>query len=499
MPKIIATGGGTDEELKQGLIRAIWEKFSSLDKFSKTLVITTVLFLVFASAITTFTLSLRSNAGGGGISRVDVNPGSLNLLVGKTQAMSTLAYDNNGNPVFSGVVYEWSMSSASSAATLTKTIGDITELTALNSGCSQLTVIARDGIATVTKSIQVVVSDSPNTIPACSNITPTPVQPNEAYFKFDYPPYLETFVIKLMDSSKIQEARNIISNKLPKHIAGNILKGQESYNSQWSFYLEPTSINFFDTAEEVCDLNIKYVQDNLDKVGTVLLPDSKWCPWRSRLIEEVSNGPTPTAPYVTKAPTPTFTPPPKPTKTPIPTQKPPSPTPSPTKTPPPPTQTIIDLIPIADAYVRSDLSNRSFGSERTLIVDASPKTNSYLKFDLSSLAGRKIVYARLRIYVNDSNAAGSSGIQNLRAVSNSNWSETSITYKNAPSAGSTIVSNSIATRNTFLYFDLTNWVISNQGRLATMSVQTGSGDNVLFSSRENPNGYYRPVLTVTLQ
>lgn len=75
MPEIIATGGGSDKDLKQNPLKAAWEKFSSLDKFSKTMVTTTVLFLVFATAITTITLSLRQYAGGGGIAKVEINPG----------------------------------------------------------------------------------------------------------------------------------------------------------------------------------------------------------------------------------------------------------------------------------------------------------------------------------------------------------------------------------------------------------------------------------------
>ena len=62
MPEIIATGGGSDEDLKQNPLKALWETFSSLDKFSKTLVMTTVLFLVFASAITTITLQTKNYA-----------------------------------------------------------------------------------------------------------------------------------------------------------------------------------------------------------------------------------------------------------------------------------------------------------------------------------------------------------------------------------------------------------------------------------------------------
>ena len=37
----------------------------------------------------------------------------------------------------------------------------------------------------------------------------------EAFFQFDYPPYPETFIFKLTDPAKIQEARDILSCQPP--------------------------------------------------------------------------------------------------------------------------------------------------------------------------------------------------------------------------------------------------------------------------------------------
>lgn len=59
MAEIIVTGGGTDSDLKQNSIKTLWENFRNLDKFSKLLVVTTSLFLVFAGTITTMVLQTR--------------------------------------------------------------------------------------------------------------------------------------------------------------------------------------------------------------------------------------------------------------------------------------------------------------------------------------------------------------------------------------------------------------------------------------------------------
>lgn len=114
----------------------------------------------------------------------------------------------------------------------------------------------------------------------------------EAYFVFDYPPSPETFTIKLTDPNKIQEARDILSGKQQDktHVMGRIIKSQAPYNSKWDYQLDPSTIQFFSFAIEVCDASTPYVEDHLDEVGGAFLPGSFWCPWGSRLVKEVSSG-----------------------------------------------------------------------------------------------------------------------------------------------------------------------------------------------------------------
>jgi len=112
----------------------------------------------------------------------------------------------------------------------------------------------------------------------------------EAYFRFDYPPHPETFVFKLTDPVKIQEARDILNGIQTDaiHVTGTIIKNPISYNPHWSYHLDSSSISFFEMATEVCDADIQYIEDNLDDVGGSFLPGDQWCPWGSRLIEEVA-------------------------------------------------------------------------------------------------------------------------------------------------------------------------------------------------------------------
>ncbi len=97
----------------------------------------------------------------------------------------------------------------------------------------------------------------------------------------------DKFIINLSDAKKIEQARKIIQNKEPLSIMGKIIKTQADYNPAWSYHLDPATIEFFEIAVEVCDANARYVEDNLDAVGSDFLPRNMWCPWGSVLTQEI--------------------------------------------------------------------------------------------------------------------------------------------------------------------------------------------------------------------
>lgn len=130
---------------------------------------------------------------------------------------------------------------------------------------------------------------SPFPLPRPSIDLPAKEEESEAaYFQFEYPPYPETFIFELTDPEKIEQARQMLSGQTrSQHIKGSIIKAPAAYNSPWSYHLEPSSIEFFDFAIEVCDASILGVENNLELVCGSFLPDCTWCPWGSRLIVEV--------------------------------------------------------------------------------------------------------------------------------------------------------------------------------------------------------------------
>lgn len=94
------------------------------------------------------------------------------------------------------------------------------------------------------------------------------------------------FVIELIDEQKIAHAHRILSGeeKSRIHVHGRIVKKTASYNPGWTFHLDPTTIDFFELAIEVCDASMDYVQDHLDEACGAFLPGCHWCPWSSRLV-----------------------------------------------------------------------------------------------------------------------------------------------------------------------------------------------------------------------
>jgi hypothetical protein len=112
-----------------------------------------------------------------------------------------------------------------------------------------------------------------------------------SYFAFVQPssPGKE-FIIELTDQNKIDQALRIISGEETSriHVHGRIVKRTAPYNPHFNFYMDPSTIDFFDMAIEVCDATMNYVEEHLDEACGAFLPGCHWCPWDSRVVREVT-------------------------------------------------------------------------------------------------------------------------------------------------------------------------------------------------------------------
>jgi hypothetical protein len=98
-----------------------------------------------------------------------------------------------------------------------------------------------------------------------------------------------TFIVEITNPADIRHARELVrgqTHDLP-HILARIVKHPAPYNPQWSYHIDPSTIEFFDVSTEVCDATIPYVQEHLSEAGGAFLPGLIWCDWSSHLVREI--------------------------------------------------------------------------------------------------------------------------------------------------------------------------------------------------------------------
>ncbi|MHA6758187.1 CBM96 family carbohydrate-binding protein [Streptacidiphilus sp. PAMC 29251] len=139
------------------------------------------------------------------------------------------------------------------------------------------------------------------------------------------------------------------------------------------------------------------------------------------------------------------------------------------------------VVASADATVTSDTPDTNDGTDTALTVrataDPKPEADVYIKFTVTGLTAPP-AGASLQIY---SNAVSGSGVQLWTA--GSSWTETGITYDNAPARGSTMVADMPnLTASTWATADVST-VVTGNGTY-TFVLTTASTVSKKFASRE---------------
>lgn len=96
------------------------------------------------------------------------------------------------------------------------------------------------------------------------------------------------FVARISTESVIPEARQEL-NKTDgfKIMAGIIETTPVDWNPRWSFHFIPETVFFGELFIEVCDSSTSYIEEHLEDVGGAFLPGNQWCPWGTRVLEEL--------------------------------------------------------------------------------------------------------------------------------------------------------------------------------------------------------------------
>ncbi len=141
----------------------------------------------------------------------------------------------------------------------------------------------------------------------------------------------------------------------------------------------------------------------------------------------------------------------------------------------------------ADAYVSSAAPSVNYGSSKSLRIDASPIVRSYLRFDLRAVSGT-VTSARLTLFADSASTAGYSV-----ARSGDAWTESGITWSNAPAPGAVFASSAPFASGTAVSVDVTPAVTA--GCVVDLVVIGRNSTAVRFDSREAANP---PSLALTI-
>lgn len=170
------------------------------------------------------------------------------------------------------------------------------------------------------------------------------------------------------------------------------------------------------------------------------------------------------------------------------------------------------LIPVADSYVQSGSnSGTNFGSSPTLVINGMASNSAsginqlaYLKFDLSQLTqAPKLAQLSHTATSAPSRSYRSQAIM-VSAVPDADWTESGITWNNAPGlnpatsapTGTTVAFQSFSMRQRNLLFDLTAFVAAHLGQVVTLQLNAAqaNGHSIAFASKEASTG--TPTLTL---
>jgi len=147
-------------------------------------------------------------------------------------------------------------------------------------------------------------------------------------------------------------------------------------------------------------------------------------------------------------------------------------------------QSSITLLPVADAYVRNgSYAATNYGSSTSLVVKSATESGfiraSYLKFSLSTVSA--VSSAKLRLY--GRNVDNTERVSfSCYGVNNDSWTESGITYNNAPTALTTpSASASVTGVAQYSELDVTDYV----------KAQFGSDKIVSFAIKDLANQYLK--------
>jgi hypothetical protein len=152
------------------------------------------------------------------------------------------------------------------------------------------------------------------------------------------------------------------------------------------------------------------------------------------------------------------------------------------------------LTPVADTHVDSGHPNTNYGLSRQLKIGGHGFDRiAYLKFDLSSLAGKTVTSAHLRLWVYNT----AQGTYSVSPVSDTSWTELGTTYSNRPKLGAPTGTVTNPPADTWIDYDVTAQTKEDVGNLVSFAISSQSSHPLDLDSRKVR--YQKPRLIVEYQ
>jgi len=154
---------------------------------------------------------------------------------------------------------------------------------------------------------------------------------------------------------------------------------------------------------------------------------------------------------------------------------------------------VLTFGPSDDATIRESRPSNNYGSSPVLEVDASSRKDGLLRFDVSGVGGSTVTSATLRLFAVDASPVGG----DLAVVSDSGWSESSVTWQSAPVGdGGALGSLGAVAVGNWYEIDVTP-LVSGDG-VVSIRISSTNSNGADYASKEHSNGN-APQLVVETQ
>ena len=147
-----------------------------------------------------------------------------------------------------------------------------------------------------------------------------------------------------------------------------------------------------------------------------------------------------------------------------------------------------------DAFIEEGAPNTNLGSDPRLIVDRSPNDNLLVRFDVAT-SNCDITSAKLRVTVGPSIGDGSPKGGSFSSTVGSSWSESTVTWANAPPANPTVLGSLLAVSPGQTYEVDVSSAVTADGPVS-LRARTTSSSAVRYVSKEG-SASLGPRLVVT--